>query len=96
MSYSRDLQRTNAATFLRSQEAYDAMQPRDYHEDEPICVVCGEYADRDGHDGPICEDCLDAPECTCCGSSAQVWVNQDTEKMTCHRFGCFNNVIEEK
>jgi len=92
------IQRRNSATFKRCQERYDAMEHPDYyndHDDEPVCCVCGEWADKDGYDGPVCDNCLKAPKCPTCGNNRQVWVNQDTEKMTCHRFGC-HTVIETK
>jgi hypothetical protein len=28
--------------------------------------------------------------CPKCGSDSQVWKNQNTGKLTCHRFGCEN------
>lgn len=33
--------------------------------------------------------------CPRCKSYSQVWVNQDTKKLTCHRWGCDNLEINE-
>lgn len=34
-------------------------------------------------------------ECPKCKSSSQVWINQITGKLTCHRVGCGNLEIED-
>lgn len=34
------------------------------------------------------------PECSNCGNSRQVWRNQLTHKLTCHRIGCNNLELE--
>jgi len=95
MSYSRDLQRTNAATFKRSQAAYDAMEHPDYYEEDPVpCRTCGNPAEMDSSIGPVCEACHSMPVCPKCGNNRQVWENQITGKITCHRAYC-HTVIEE-
>lgn len=33
-------------------------------------------------------------KCPKCGSHTQVWVNQNTKKLTCHRWGCNNVELE--
>jgi hypothetical protein len=35
-----------------------------------------------------------SPKCPKCGSHTQLWVNQDTKKLTCHRWGCNNVELE--
>mgnify|MGYP001581603495 CR=1 FL=1 len=34
-----------------------------------------------------------APNCPLCESNTQVWVNQITHKLTCHRVGCNNKEL---
>jgi hypothetical protein len=37
---------------------------------------------------------MSPPICPNCGNNRQVWVNQITKKLTCHRFGCNNKELE--
>jgi len=32
--------------------------------------------------------------CPKCGNNRQVWVNQITKKLTCHRYGCNNQELK--
>ena len=34
------------------------------------------------------------PACPTCGNNRQVWVNQITRKLTCHRAGCHREISE--
>jgi tRNA(Ile2) C34 agmatinyltransferase TiaS len=52
------MERKNADTFKICQARYDNMQHPDYYrEDPPPCHICGDDADSDGSEGPICDDC---------------------------------------
>lgn len=33
------------------------------------------------------------PICSICGNNRQVWTNQITGKLTCHRYGCNNKEV---
>ena len=43
-----------------------------------------EYLFMEGGD----DDCTHVPNCPNCGNNRQVWVNQITGVLTCHRYGC--------
>jgi len=48
--------------------------------DKAETVRCSMKEERDQKEEP--------PECPWCGNNRQVWENQITGKMTCHRAGC--------
>ncbi len=50
-----------------------------------ICKICGKYHEENR--------CHSAPPCPKCGNNRQVWVNQISGKLTCHRTYC-HTVIE--
>lgn len=63
----------------------------------PFCYACGTDAKMVLHGNKwVCHGTHvigepDAPECPKCGSAAQVWENQITHRLTCHRVGCHEN-----
>jgi hypothetical protein len=86
----------NAETFKRCQANYDNMQPPDYYAPEhPDCRICGYESKMDDDDGPICEECYNTPDCPKCGNNRQVWRNQITDKITCHRANCQTEIEED-
>ena len=54
---SNYMERKNAATFAKCQARYDNMQHPDYYREDPPCHICGDDAELDGDEGPICEHC---------------------------------------
>ena len=35
------------------------------------------------------------PNCKICGNNRQVWKNQITGKLTCHRLGCHKEIVND-
>ncbi len=67
------------------------------------CTFCGDFV-MEGHNewfcdcGAICTEETDFifvkyPACPKCGNNRQVWKNQLSGELTCHRVGCYT-VIE--
>ena len=53
--------------------------------------MCGSYIATVPKD--ICVE-LSYVVCPICNSNTQVWINQITNKVTCHRVGCNNRILE--
>ena len=52
------------------------------------CVVC--RTEYDSNNKCKCgRNLADWPICTKCGNNRQVWVNQLTDRITCHRASCY-------
>jgi len=48
------------------------------------CKICGSRHEENR--------CPNAPPCPRCGNNRQVWVNQITGKITCHRVNCHTEI----
>ncbi len=51
------------------------------------CSICGNAHEENR--------CADAPKCPKCGNNRQVWVNQITGLLTCHRMFCHTVIPSE-
>lgn len=61
------------------------------------CICCLTIFDYelagDSIDPCECGRCLVAwPDCPKCGNNRQVWANQDTGRLVCHRAGCHTDL----
>jgi hypothetical protein len=63
-------------------------------------VFTANFEDQDWDEHESVREAIDvamrkSKVCPICGNNRQVWVNQDTKRLTCHRYGCNNMEINE-
>ncbi len=79
---------------LRNQTYWQIMDNRVLYTYEVVQGFGGVKPGEDYRDRKRAKVIPDIKVCPLCESNTQVWVNQLTNKLTCHRYGCNNKVLE--